>query len=96
MKFEKITLKPGKEQSIQRFHPWIFSGAIQSVSGEITEGDVIEVFDNHGNFLAMGHSQIGSIAVRIFSFSKVVPDQAFWTKKNRTGHCGQKSSRAFQ
>jgi 23S rRNA (cytosine1962-C5)-methyltransferase len=81
MKFEKITLKPGKEQSIQRFHPWIFSGAIQSVSGEITEGDVVEVFDNHGNFLAMGHSQIGSIAVRIFSFSKIVPDQAFWTKK---------------
>jgi 23S rRNA (cytosine1962-C5)-methyltransferase len=81
MEFAKITLKPGKEQSIQRFHPWIFSGAIKSVSGEITEGDVVEVFDNHGNFLAMGHSQIGSIAVRIFSFSRIVPDQAFWIKK---------------
>ena len=81
MEFSKIFLKPGKEQSIQRFHPWVYSGAIQSVSGEITEGDVVEVCDSSGNFLAMGHSQIGAIAVRLFSFEQEVPDEAYWTKK---------------
>jgi 23S rRNA (cytosine1962-C5)-methyltransferase len=81
MDFSKIILKPGKEQSIQRFHPWIFSGAIQSAKGEITEGDVVEVLDHQGSFIAMGHSQIGSIAVRIFSFKKIVPDVAFWTQR---------------
>jgi len=83
MEFATITLKPGKEQSVQRFHPWVFSGAIKAVSGEIQEGEVVNVLDNHGNYLATGHSQIGAIAVRIFSFSKVVPDQAFWTQKIR-------------
>ncbi|PWD98576.1 class I SAM-dependent rRNA methyltransferase [Marinilabilia rubra] len=81
MEFATITLKPGKEQSVQRFHPWVFSGAIKAVSGEIQEGDVVDVMDHQGNYLATGHSQIGAIAVRIFSFSKVIPDQDFWTKK---------------
>lgn len=81
MEFATITLKPGKEQSVQRFHPWVFSGAIKVVSGEIQEGDVVDVLDHQGNYLATGHSQIGAIAVRIFSFSKVVPDLAFWTQK---------------
>lgn len=81
MEFATITLKPGKEQSVQRYHPWVFSGAIKAVSGEIQEGDIVEVLDHQGNYLATGHSQIGAIAVRIFSFSKVVPDLAFWTQK---------------
>jgi 23S rRNA (cytosine1962-C5)-methyltransferase len=81
MEFATITLKPGKEQSVQRYHPWVFSGAIKAVSGEIQEGDVVDVLDHQGNYLATGHSQIGAIAVRIFSFSKVVPDLAFWTQK---------------
>jgi 23S rRNA (cytosine1962-C5)-methyltransferase len=81
MKFPQILLKPGKEQSIQRFHPWIFSGAIKSTSGNIVEGDVVEIFDHLGNYLATGHSQIGSIAVRIFSFSRITPDDNFWTLK---------------
>lgn len=81
MEFAKIILKPGKEQSLLRFHPWVFSGAIHSVSGEIEEGDIVEVLDHNKNFLAIGHSQIGSIAVRIFSFSPVVPDENFWVEK---------------
>ncbi len=81
MEFSKIILKPGKEQSIQRFHPWIFSGAIQSVTGEITEGDVVEICDHQGNFLAIAHSQIGSIAARILSFTKREPDESFWVSK---------------
>ncbi|MFO7999808.1 MAG: class I SAM-dependent rRNA methyltransferase [Marinilabilia sp.] len=83
MTFPKIFLKPGKEQSIQRFHPWVFSGAIHSSSGEIEEGDIVEVCDRNGHFLGLGHSQIGSIAVRIFSFSEITPDETFWTQKIR-------------
>ncbi|MDN5292676.1 MAG: rRNA (cytosine1962-C5)-methyltransferase [Anaerophaga sp.] len=81
MEFAKIYLKPGKEQSILRFHPWVFSGAINKVNREIEEGEVVEVYDHKENFMGMGHSQTGSIAVRIFSFQKVEPDEAFWTKK---------------
>ncbi len=81
MEFAKVILKPGKEQSLLRFHPWVFSGAIHSVSGEIEEGDIVEVLDHNKNFLALGHSQIGSIAVRIFSFSRVTPDENFWIEK---------------
>jgi 23S rRNA (cytosine1962-C5)-methyltransferase len=83
MEFAKVILKPGKEQSLLRFHPWVFSGAIHSVSGEIEEGDIVEVLDHNKNFLAIGHSQIGSIAVRIFSFSPAVPDESFWVEKIR-------------
>lgn len=81
MEFAKIYLKPGKEQSILRFHPWVFSGAINKVNREIEEGEVVEVYDHKENFMGMGHSQTGSIAVRIFSFQKMEPDEAFWTKK---------------
>lgn len=95
MEFAKIILKPGKEQSILRFHPWIFSGAIKSVSGEIEEGDIVEVLDSNNNFLAMGHSQIGSIAVRIFSFSKITPDEQFWEDKIRKALDVRKKSGLF-
>ncbi len=81
MEFIKVILKRGKEQSLLRFHPWVFSGAIQSVSGDIEEGDVVEILDSNNNFLAMGYSQIGSIAVRIFSFERVIPDEKFWIGK---------------
>jgi len=77
----KITLKSGKEQSIRRFHPWIFSGAIKEMIGQPEEGDVVEVCDNHEEFLALGHFQVGSIAVRIFSFEKVRIDDIFWKNK---------------
>ena len=65
----KLILKSGKEKSVKRFHPWIFSGAIKTVAGNPADGDIVDVFDNQGNFLASGHYQRGTIAVRILSFS---------------------------
>jgi len=80
-KYSRVILKSGKEQSLLRFHPWIFSGAIQEIVGRVEEGDVVEVVSSKNEFLAMGHIQIGSIAVRIFSFEKIEPDFNFWKGK---------------
>jgi 23S rRNA (cytosine1962-C5)-methyltransferase len=77
----KIILKKGKEQSVKRLHPWIFSGAIRKISGTPSEGEVVEVFSDQDEYLATGHYQIGSIAVRIFSFCQVEPDYSFWNTK---------------
>jgi len=77
----KIILKPGKEQSIKRFHPWIFSGAICKIPEKVKEGDLVEVLDSFGSFLALGHWQIGTIAVRIISFENEPVDEKFWLKK---------------
>lgn len=77
----RIVLKPGKEQSIKRKHPWIFSGAIQKIEGQLSEGDVVNIYSSEGEYLATGHYQIGSIAVRIFSFDEIVPDEVFWKSK---------------
>ena len=77
----KIFLKPGKEQSLKRFHPWVFSGAIGKSEGKLEEGDTVNVFSADGEFLAMGHCQIGSIAVRILSFEAVTPKFDFWRMK---------------
>ena len=79
--FPQIILKPGKDQSLLRFHPWVFSGAIKQIDDSIKEGDIVEVYDNHQNFLGMGHYQIGSIAVRIISFKQINPDLNFWKQK---------------
>jgi len=76
-----VQLKPKKEESLLRFHPWVFSGAIQRITGKPQEGEVVEVVDHQGNFLAVGHYQIGSIAVRVMSFDKQNIDFAFWQKK---------------
>jgi len=81
MKMTNIILKSGKDQSIYRKHPWIFSGAIKKIVGPVNEGDLVRVFDNKDNFLALGHYQIGSIAVRVISFKPVEIDQDFWDKK---------------
>ena len=77
----KIILKSGKDQAVQRRHPWIFSGAIKKIEGVPAEGDIVEVFSNNDELLGLGHYQIGSIAVRMFSFEAVEPDKAFWTSK---------------
>jgi len=74
----KITLKPGKEETLLRFHPWTFSGAIQHIEGKPNEGDVVQLCDSRGNFVALGHYQIGSIAVRVISFKNRTIDAAFW------------------
>ncbi len=79
---DKIYLKPKREESLRRFHPWIFSGAIKKVEGSPAEGDVIEVFSSEGAFLAMGHYQpAGSITVRVLSFTQQPVDKAFWRDK---------------
>ncbi len=65
----KIILKRGRDESLRRFHPWVFSGAIAQIVGEPAEGDIVGVFSQEGDFLAYGHYQVGSIAVRILSFS---------------------------
>jgi 23S rRNA (cytosine1962-C5)-methyltransferase len=74
----KIVLKSGKEQSVRRYHPWIFSGAIKKIYGNPVEGDLVDVFDNKDGFLAIGHYQPGSIAIRIISFEQVEPDIDFF------------------
>lgn len=75
----KIILNKGKEQSLKRFHPWVFSGAVKKIEGgEPAEGDVVEVYSSIGEYLGCGHYQIGSITVRILSFEKVAIDQNFW------------------
>lgn len=76
--YRKIYLKKGKEESLKRFHPWIFSGAIQQTEGNIEEGEVVRVITAGGDFIAVGHYQIGSIAVRVLSFSDVEIDNEFW------------------
>ncbi len=79
----KIILRKGKEESLGRFHPWIFSGAIHHTEGEapLEEGDIVEVLASDGRFLAIGHWQIGSIAVRVLTFKRQRIDQAFWRKR---------------
>lgn len=79
----KIVLKSGKDQSPRRYHPWIFSGAIKKIYGSPAEGDLVDVYDNKDEFLAVGHYQPGSIAVRILSFENVDPDIDFFTEKIR-------------
>ena len=75
---KNLQLKRGKEDSLQRFHPWVFSGAIQQADGDLSEGEVVRVMRNDGTFLAVGHYQAGSIAVRILSFRDVEINEAFW------------------
>ena len=80
----KIILKKGRDESLRRFHPWVFSGAVAQISGKPSEGDVVGVFSHEGEFLAYGHYQIGSIAVRVLSFQgedTLAPD--FWANMIR-------------
>ena len=77
----KVILKKGKEISIQRFHPWIFSGAVQKLEGPLADGSWVEVLDFKNKTLGFGHYQNGSIAVRMLSFHKDAPSPTFWTDK---------------
>ena len=80
---EKVYLRPRREDSILRFHPWVFSGAIAQVTGNPAEGDLVEVYSSDGHYLATGHYQIGSIAVRILSFDEDPTAPDFWEKMRR-------------
>ena len=80
---KKIILRKGKEESLGRFHPWIFSGAIHHTECDVPleEGDIVEVLSFDGQFLAIGHWQIGSIAVRVLTFKQQPINQSFWAKR---------------
>jgi 23S rRNA (cytosine1962-C5)-methyltransferase len=79
--YKKVYLKPGKEESLKRFHPWVFSGAIAKVEGEPEEGEVVDVYTSKKEFVACGHFQIGSIAVRVLTFRQEVIDRDFWKRR---------------
>ena len=81
-----VILKRGKEESLQRFHPWIFSGAIQRIEGKPEEGDVVTVYTNDRQFIARGHVQVGSIAVRVLTFKNEPIDQEFWNRRIATAY----------
>ncbi|NQU87682.1 MAG: class I SAM-dependent rRNA methyltransferase [Mariniphaga sp.] len=76
-----LILKSGKDQSVKRFHPWVFSGAIKKINGPVSEGDLVSVYSNQHEFLGIGHYQPGSIAVRIISFIESIPNKDFWYSK---------------
>lgn len=81
MPYKTIVLKRGKADSLRRFHPWVFSGAIQTLPDDLREGEIVRVEDASSQFLAVGHYQIGSIAIRILSFEDIVVDDAFWDER---------------
>ena len=79
-----VHLRRGKEESLQRCHPWVFSGAIERISEglePLKEGDIVDVVTKQGEFIARGHWQIGSIAVRVLTFEKEKIDQAWWNRR---------------
>ena len=78
---DKIILKKGRESSVERFHPWIFSGAVAKITGTPKEGEIVSIYSHEGRFLGCGHYQIGSIAVRILSFEDEKIDGDFWKKR---------------
>jgi len=77
----RVVLKSGKDQSIRRFHPWVFSGAIKKIEGPAREGELVDLYDNKDEYLASGHYQQGSIAVRVMSFEPVETNQQFWDQR---------------
>jgi len=81
MSYKRIYLNPKKEESLKRFHPWVFSGAIHHADESLEEGEIVEIFDSNNRFLAIGHCQIGSIAVRILTFQQEKIDTIFWEKR---------------
>ena len=89
--YNTVYLKKGKEESLGRVHPWVFSGAIHHIDGRPEEGDVVRVVSADGRFLAVGHIQIGSIAVRVLSFEDIVIDQTFWMQRLAAAYDARKS-----
>ena len=78
---KKIYLKHGKDESLRRFHPWIFSGAIHHTSAQPEEGEIVEIYTAEGEYIATGHFQIGSIMVRVLTFTHEAIDQQFYERK---------------
>lgn len=102
--YKNIYLKRGKESSLLRFHPWVFSGAIHHIDGQPEEGEIVRVLDSEGNFLAVGHYQIGSITVRVLSFKDIPIGREFWRERvheafvmrKAIGLAGSKDTNAYR
>jgi len=86
MNYKKIILKPKKEESLKRFHPWIFSGAVQQKDASLEEGEVVAIYTANNDFIAVGHYQIGSIEVRVLSFEEEDIDVPFWEKRLQSAY----------
>lgn len=91
MEYRKVFLKPKKEESLKRFHPWIFSGAIAKIEGTPEEGEIVEVYTSEKQFIALGHYQIGSITIRVLSFRKEKIDYNFWRTKIEQAYAMRKA-----
>ncbi len=87
----QVILKSGKDISLVKYHPWVFSGAIKKIKGEVSEGDVVEIVNNKFEFLGLGHYQDGSIAIRVFSFEKEEVNIDFWRRKIESAYAYRKS-----
>lgn len=104
MKRPCLILAPGKERSLQRRHPWLFSGAVARIDGSPSEGDLVDVADAHGHWLATGHYQQESIICKILSFDTPVVDEAFFRQRllsavnyrKRLGFFDDKSTNVFR
>lgn len=79
--YQSVYLKKGKDESLRRRHPWVFSGALSNVDDGVKEGDIVKVISSDGETLGVGHFQLGSIAVRMLAFEDVVIDNAFWNRR---------------
>lgn len=79
--YKNVYLKKGKDDSLKRFHPWVFSGAISRIDDGVQEGDIVRIIKSDGDFIALGHFQVGSIAVRVLSFEDIEIDDTFWHKR---------------
>lgn len=79
--YKNIYLKHRKEESLKRFHPWVFSGAIHHMDEDIAEGDTVKVITADGNCIAVGHYQLGTITVRVLSFDDIAIDDSFWQQR---------------
>ncbi len=84
--YKKLYLNKGKEESLLRFHPWVFSGAVNHIEGQPEEGEVVRVLSANGDFIAVGQWQIGSIAVRVLSFEDEEINPSFWECRLRAAY----------
>lgn len=76
----RVTLKANRSYSLQQFHPWVFSGAIQNIDGAVEDGSIVEIYSQEKQFLGMGHYSTGNIALKVWSFERVVDQREFWVK----------------
>jgi len=84
--YKSVYLKRGKDESLKRFHPWVFSGAILRMDNGISEGEIVRVITSDGDFVAVGMYQIGTITVRVLSFRDIEIDEGFWTSRLQTAY----------